>query len=216
MLCTQSTTKEYIRTENKLQSNSKLFIPQVPFSWNTTHIISTSLDWKPRKTATRVGAHLYSVDTQHRNLHPARWPILLCRPTQEPLLDTANTGKTWERFWKKKQVNGAKGKKSARKKSLSVSITWMAIHWATPGFKERTFKLCVLNRRDFNFCVRSSPLRGCTETQLHSCTETQWQSCRLEGVPPRVVPVPGQSEKRDPLTQLYKNPLTQLCRDTVS
>ena len=26
--------------------------------------------------------------------------------------------------------------------------------------KGRTFKLCVLTRWDFNFCVRSSPLRG--------------------------------------------------------
>ena len=36
----------------------------------------------------------------------------------------------------------------------------MAIYWPTPGFKGRTFKLCVLTRWDFNFCVRSSPLRG--------------------------------------------------------
>ena len=36
----------------------------------------------------------------------------------------------------------------------------MAICWATPGFKGGTFKLCVLTRWDFNFCVRSSPLRG--------------------------------------------------------
>ena len=26
--------------------------------------------------------------------------------------------------------------------------------------KGRTFKLCVLTRWDFNFCIRSSPLRG--------------------------------------------------------
>ena len=38
----------------------------------------------------------------------------------------------------------------------------MAIYWPTPGFKGRTFKLCVLTRwdRTLNFCVRSSPLRG--------------------------------------------------------
>ena len=36
----------------------------------------------------------------------------------------------------------------------------MALYWLTPGFKGRTFKLCVLTRWDFNFCVRSSPLRG--------------------------------------------------------
>ena len=35
----------------------------------------------------------------------------------------------------------------------------MAIYWLTPDFKGRTFKLCVLTRWDFNFCVRSSPLR---------------------------------------------------------
>ena len=36
----------------------------------------------------------------------------------------------------------------------------MAVYWPTPDFKGRTFKLCVLTRWDFNFCVRSSPLRG--------------------------------------------------------
>ena len=36
----------------------------------------------------------------------------------------------------------------------------MAIYRPTPDFKGRTFKLCVLTRWDFNFCVRSSPLRG--------------------------------------------------------
>ena len=36
----------------------------------------------------------------------------------------------------------------------------MAIYWPTPGLKGRTFKLCVLTKWDFNFCIRSSPLRG--------------------------------------------------------
>ena len=35
----------------------------------------------------------------------------------------------------------------------------------TPGFKGRTFKLCGLNRWDFNFCISSSPLRGKREFQ---------------------------------------------------
>ena len=43
-------------------------------------------------------AYLYSAGTQHGNLHPAGWPILFCGPTQEPLLATANTGKTRKRF----------------------------------------------------------------------------------------------------------------------
>ena len=38
----------------------------------------------------------------------------------------------------------------------------MAIYRPTPGLKGRTFKLCALTRWDFNFCVRSSPLRGRT------------------------------------------------------
>ena len=33
-------------------------------------------------------------------------------------------------------------------------------------FKGRTFKLCILTRWDFNFCVRSSPLRGQATTEL--------------------------------------------------
>ena len=38
--------------------------------------------------------YLYSTGTQRANLHPAGWPILFCGPTQEPVLATANTGKT--------------------------------------------------------------------------------------------------------------------------
>ena len=30
----------------------------------------------------------------------------------------------------------------------------------TSGYKGRTFKLCVLTRCDFNFCIRNSPLQG--------------------------------------------------------
>ena len=59
----------------------------------------------------------------------------------------------------KMQVNGPEGKKLARKKPLTVSIGCMAIYRPTLGFKGRAFKFCVLNSWDFNFCVRSSPLR---------------------------------------------------------
>ena len=59
----------------------------------------------------------------------------------------------------KMQVNGPEGEKLARKKSLAVSVACMAIYRPTPGFKGRTFKLCVFIRWDFNFCVHSSPLR---------------------------------------------------------
>ena len=57
------------------------------------------------------------------------------------------------------QVNGPDGWKLAKKKSLAVSVASMAIYSPTPGFKGRTFKLCVLTRWDFNICVLSPPLR---------------------------------------------------------
>ena len=60
----------------------------------------------------------------------------------------------------KMQVNGLEGLKLARKKSLAVSVACMAIYWPTPGFKGRTFKLCILIRWDFNFCIHSFPLRA--------------------------------------------------------
>ena len=43
---------------------------------------------------------------------------------------------------------------------MAVSVACVAIFWTTPGFKGRTFKLCVLIASDFNFCVCSSQLRG--------------------------------------------------------
>ena len=46
---------------------------------------------------------------------------------------------------------------------MAVNVACMAIYWPTPSFKGRTFKLCVLISWDFNFCVRSSPLRDITK-----------------------------------------------------
>ena len=57
------------------------------------------------------------------------------------------------------QVNELEEQKVAWKKSLAISIASMALYQPTLGFKVRTFKLCLLNRWDFNFCVHSSPLR---------------------------------------------------------
>ena len=48
----------------------------------------------------------------------------------------------------------------SKEESPAVSVARMAIYWPTPGFKDRTCKLCVLTRWDFNFCIRSSPLQG--------------------------------------------------------
>ena len=46
-------------------------------------------------------AYLYSAGTQHGNLHLAGWPILFCRPTQEPCVSHNQHRKYRERFWKK-------------------------------------------------------------------------------------------------------------------
>ena len=109
--------------------------------------------------------NIYFVGTQHRNLH--QLPVMISRVTCFILRAYTGTSvshnqhrKTWERFWKKMLVNGLEGQKLARKKSPTVSVACMAIYWPTPGFKGRTFKLCVLNRWDFNFCIHSSPLWG--------------------------------------------------------
>ena len=104
-------------------------------------------------------AYLYSAGTQHGNLHPAGWPILFCGPTQEPCVSHSQHREKSGGVLDKMQVNGP-GSVEIRKKSLAVSVACMAIYWPTPGLKGRTFKLCVLTRWDFNFCVRSSPLRG--------------------------------------------------------
>ena len=62
-------------------------------------------------------AYLYSEGTQHGNLLTAKWPILFCRPTQEPVLATANTGKNWEKFWKKCRWMDSKGRNKQGRKS---------------------------------------------------------------------------------------------------
>ena len=60
------------------------------------------------------------------------------------MLATANKGKLG-RCCGVMHVNGPKGKKLARKKSLAVSLACMAIYWSIPGFKGTTIKLCVLS-----------------------------------------------------------------------
>ena len=49
-------------------------------------------------------AYLYSAGTQHGNLHPARWPVSFCGPTQEPVLAEANTGKNLRAVLEKKNA----------------------------------------------------------------------------------------------------------------
>ena len=63
----------------------------------------------------------------------------------------------------------------------------MAIYWPTPGYKGRTFKLCVLTKWDFNFCIRSSPLRGKDSTPgliIYKLLEPVLARRRTEGFAP--------------------------------
>ena len=74
-------------------------------------------------SSTCFGAYLYIVGTEHGNLHQlsvttSRVTILFCRPTQEPKLATANTGKTREIFGKNE--GEWTGKEETRKKSLAI------------------------------------------------------------------------------------------------
>ena len=65
--------KDYIRAEHKLQSISKVFIPQIIMqvffffflSQSTAQILSTISKLKTKKTNICFGAYLYSASTQH-------------------------------------------------------------------------------------------------------------------------------------------------------
>ena len=144
MLWAQSTKKDYIRAEHKLHSISRLLISQV-----ITPQVMFFL------------AYLYSAGTQYGSRHPAGWPSLFCGPTQETCVSHSQHRRNWEKFWNKCRWMDQKGRnKQEGKKFLAVSVACMATYQPTPGFKGRTFKLCVLTRWDCNFSVSSSPLRG--------------------------------------------------------
>ena len=130
-------------------------------------------------------ACLHSAGAQRGNLHPARWPMLFCRPTQEPVLAAANQEKLGRGF-EILQLNGPEGYKLARTKSFTVSVACMAIYWLTQGFKERTFKLCVFNRWDFNFCIRSSPLQEFKVSEYFKVLEHFDRSLRYYNILMRV------------------------------
>ena len=101
----------------------KYFIQKPTQSYVTDHtnlsrkdkIISKISERKPRRTITYFGAYIYFHFHWHSTREPTTtvcidehgWPILFSRPTQEPVLATASTGKTLERFWETKQVHGS-------------------------------------------------------------------------------------------------------------
>ena len=125
----------------------------------TNFTLSPSYSFQSHSTTIHVfWAYLYSAGTQHGNLHPAGWPILFCGPTQKPCVSRSQHRKNRERFWKNAgewtgRVEISEEEIPGSKRSMYGYIL------TTPGFTGRTFKLCVLTRWDFNFCVRSSPLR---------------------------------------------------------
>ena len=75
------------------------------------------------------------------------------------MLTTANTGKIGRGFGK--NAGEWTGRVEINEEEIPGSKRSMYGYiLTTPGFTGRTFKLCVLTRWDFNFCIRSSPLRG--------------------------------------------------------
>ena len=75
-----------------------------------------------------VFPNLYSAGTQHGNLHLAGRPILFCGSTQEPVLATANTGKTQDSFWEKNAGEWTGRVEISREEILAVSVACMAIY----------------------------------------------------------------------------------------
>ena len=59
------------------------------------------------------------------------------------------------------------GRVEIREDKITGSIQSMYGYILTYSrFKGRTFKLCFLNRWDFNFCIHSSPLRGTGRVEI--------------------------------------------------
>ena len=84
----------------------QVIIPQVSFffSQTTAQILSAVSESKARKTK-HMSWSLF-IFHGHSTREPAssRVTYLFCGPTQEPVLATANAGKTRERFWKKAKI----------------------------------------------------------------------------------------------------------------
>ena len=107
-------------------SNESLFLtPQLSFKYNTrkstqhpsyftehnnlsrnVKIISTILKCQPSKTIAHILEPFYTPRAHSTGIcitclwRQKRWPIIFRGPTQEPVLASANTGKTQERLWK--------------------------------------------------------------------------------------------------------------------
>ena len=89
-----------------------------------------------------------------------RVTYLLCGLHRIHVLVTATHEKSGQDLGKKKASEWT-GRVEISKEEVPGSKRSMYGYILTYSrLKGRTFKLCVLTRWDFNFCVRSSPLRG--------------------------------------------------------
>ena len=124
VLWTESTSKDYIRAEHKLQSISKLFIPQViiPNTKSTAQIVFTISKRKTRNTTTRVLEPIGIPRALNTGTFIQQGDLFyskgLRRNRRQPQLTQERLG----RGFGKMQVNGLEGQKLARKKSLAVSV----------------------------------------------------------------------------------------------
>ena len=94
--------------------------------------------------------------TQHRNLHPTGWPILFCRPTQEPVSAKANAGKNRERLGKNadewtgrqdRKSNGSRQKKKRDSKvesNDSTEIPYGGRHQTSPASLRGIINFCSI------------------------------------------------------------------------
>ena len=158
MVSAQSTTRDYIRAERQLESISKLFIPQVIIL-----LVLFFFSRKPRSNS------ILNFGTQNRTNYntcfgayyiPRALNTGFCIQKNDLLYSAGLHRNRCLPQLTQEKLRGGFGKNAGEltgileisKKEIPVSKRNMqAIHWPTPGFKGRTFKLCVLTRWDFNF-----------------------------------------------------------------
>ena len=165
VLLAQSATKDCIRVENK----TSVYVQVIHFtgryttglcfsnhSSNFVHYFIT----QTQKNKTHVLEAVY-IFRGHSTREPAssRVTYFIMGPTQTPSLATANTGKTRVRFGKNagewtERVEISKEEIPGSKRNMYGYTDPLQ------ALKGRTFKFCVLNGCDFNFCVRSSARQG--------------------------------------------------------
>ena len=146
MLWAQSTTKDYIRAENKLQSISKLFIPQaimphISFSQTTAPILSTISERKLRKTITRVlEPILYSAGVSHFNV-----PLIVWAKSQ----DSVHKPQFSEEKRKESRSGSNQGPSAYQPSALPLGHTGShttvtdLVSLSCPGYDRSLFGRCV-------------------------------------------------------------------------